>query len=124
MERPPNLARDRRFVGGQLGLVGVLHISRTSPPECGNRSGSCTASRPAMASTPKYLASYIFRVAISNRRILKVEGGRTVTPAAESPGLARDPPQGSWPGLDDGSRARMGWPWLSTRRVFPSVVLL
>ena len=101
MERPPNLARDRRFVGGQLGLVGVLHISRTSPPGCGNRSGSCTASRPAMASTPKYLASNIFRVAISNRRILKVEGGRTVTPAGESPGLACDSPQGRSP--------RTGW---------------
>ena len=32
--------------------------------------------RPAMASTPKYLAPYIFRVAISNRRILRVEDGR------------------------------------------------
>jgi hypothetical protein len=26
--------------------------ARTSPPGCGNRSGSCTASRSAMASTP------------------------------------------------------------------------
>jgi len=42
---------------------------------------------------PKYLAPYIFRVAISNRRILKVEDGRTVTPAGEPPGLASDPPQ-------------------------------
>ena len=45
----------------------------------------------------KYLAPYIFRVAISNRRILRVEGGRTVTPAGESPGLACDPPQGRSP---------------------------
>jgi hypothetical protein len=45
----------------------------------------------------KYLAPYIFCVAISNRRILKVEDGRTVTPAGESPGLARDSPQSRSP---------------------------
>jgi len=49
----------------------------------------------------KYLAPYIFRVAISNRRILRVENGQTVTPAGESPGLACDPPQGRSP--------RAGW---------------
>jgi len=46
---------------------------------------------------PKYLAPYIFRVAISSRRILRVEDGRTVTPAGESSGLACDPPQSRSP---------------------------
>ena len=47
----------------------------------------------------KYLAPYIFRVAISNRRILKVENGlrQTVTPTGESPGLASDPPKNRSP---------------------------
>jgi len=49
----------------------------------------------------KYLAPYIFRVAISNRRILRVEDGRTVTPAGEPPGLACDSPQSRSP--------RAGW---------------
>ena len=49
----------------------------------------------------KYLAPYIFRVAISNRRILRVENGQTVTPAGESPRPASDPPQSRSP--------RAGW---------------
>jgi hypothetical protein len=49
----------------------------------------------------KYLAPYIFRVATSNRRILRVEDGRTVTPAGESPGLACDSLQSRSP--------RAGW---------------
>ena len=48
---------------------------------------------------------------------------QTVTLAGESPGLARDSPQSRSPRAGCASRARMGCPWHSPRRVSPSVVL-
>jgi len=56
------------------------------------RAGSCTASQPAGNgfNALKYLAPYIFRVAISNRRILRVEGGRV--PIRAQRRLTRHPP--------------------------------
>ena len=135
-EAAQSLARDPRFVGGQLGLVGVLHTWGRNlayhphvhylVPAGGVASDGETwlparganfllpvkalsrifraRFRDALRDTPhfahlpagvwqqewvvhcqpvgnglnalKYLAPYIFRVAISNRRILKVEDGR------------------------------------------------
>ncbi len=90
-----HLAQDPRFVGGQIGLVGILHTWGRNlayhphihylVPAGGLAAGTptwlpaqqdwvvhCKAvgnGRTAL----KYLAPYVFRVAISNRRLVKLE---------------------------------------------------
>ena len=90
------LARGPRFVGGQLGLVGVLlagagtvslHPRLRLP---GGRKAGCV--RPSHRRESR-LAWHVTR------------------------------PKAVRPGPDGASRARMGCPWLSPRRVSPHVVL-
>ena len=127
------LARDPRFVGGQLGLVGVLqtwtrdcryhpHIHYLVPAGGLSAQGQWLPAKHPKFLVPvkalakifwvvdcqpvgsgqaalKYLAHYVFRVALSNNRILKLENRQVTfrfkTAKPKGPGAPPSRPQSS-----------------------------
>ena len=76
------LARDERFIGGQIGMVGVLHTQALQKtPDYAKVPARVWRDEWVVHCKPvgsgqtalKYLAPYIFRVALSNRRLVKLD---------------------------------------------------